>query len=138
MKRTNLNQSYANHERNKYPGKNPPHSGGPEYSKKLLDSNFNRRKLRVEEIEVFADKNYMYCRGKLRSRISRVLMEIVVAIEWFDKYQQLLQTNWKRLDMRPDGISAPSTSGEGEPFIVKCPLDRRVRSVRAYAFSNSH
>ena len=92
----------------------------------------------VEGIEVYTDKNFMYCKGNLRGRMPESPAGIVVAIEWFDQDQKALKTEWKRVDVHPDCKSMPSSSDGTKPFIIKSPLDRRAKSVKAYAFSSPH
>jgi hypothetical protein len=108
----------------------------PQCAQKKSDQTFIRSKLYVEGMEVYADNNYMYCKGNLCGRMPETFANIVVAIEWFDQNQKALETDWKRVDAHPGCKSVPSSSEEKKPFIIKRPLDRRVKSVKAYAFSS--
>ncbi len=92
----------------------------------------------VEDIEVSADKKYMYCKGCVRSHRSRARSNVVVAVEWLDEDQKALNTDWKRIEMHLDGKTVPLLPNTLRPFIVKAPLDRRVKWVKAYAFSGNH
>jgi hypothetical protein len=93
--------------------------------------------LRIEDIQVCSDRQYMYCKGLVCSRGSRDGANFVVAVEWLDENQQALNTDWKRIEMQPDGERAPLFPNTMRPFSVKAPLDRRVKSVKAYAFSGN-
>jgi hypothetical protein len=92
----------------------------------------------VEDIEVYADKKYMYCKGIVRSHGSQARSNLVVAVEWLDENQKALNTDWKRIDMQTEGKSVPLFPNTMRPFIVKAPLDRRVKWVKAYAFSGNY
>ena len=92
----------------------------------------------IEDIEVYADRNHMYCKGNVRSLGSRSRSNLVVAVEWLDENQQALNTDWKRIEMQLDGGKVPLIPNTRRPFIVKAPLDRRVKWVNAYAFSNNN
>lgn len=92
----------------------------------------------VEDIEVYADKKYMYCKGTVRSQGSRVRSNLVVAVEWLDENQKALNTDWKPIEMDLDGKKVPLFPNTMRPFIVKAPLDRRVKWVKAYAFSGNN
>jgi hypothetical protein len=93
--------------------------------------------LRIEDIQVCADRQYMYCKGIVRSRGSRDGSKLVVAVEWLDENQQALNTDWKCIEMKLDGERSPLFPNAMRPFMVKAPLDRRVKSVKAYAFSGN-
>lgn len=92
----------------------------------------------VEDIEVYADQKYMYCKGIVRSHGSRTRSNLVVAVEWLDENQQALNTDWKRIEMQLDGQKVPLFPNTLRPFIIKAPLDRRVKWVKAYAFSGNN
>ncbi|CAB1057008.1 hypothetical protein D1BOALGB6SA_1747 [Olavius sp. associated proteobacterium Delta 1] len=96
-----------------------------------------RPKLWVEDIKVSADKNYMYCKGCVRSQGSRSKSNVVVAVEWLDEDQKAVNTDWKRIEMHLDGKTVPLLPNTLRPFMVKAPLDRRVKWVKAYAFSGN-
>jgi hypothetical protein len=89
----------------------------------------------VEDIEVYADRKYMYCKGIVRSQGCRARSNLVVAVEWLDENLQALNTDWKRVEIQLDGKAVPLFPNTGRPFVVKAPLDRRVKWVKAYAFS---
>lgn len=97
-----------------------------------------RPRIRVEDIKVSADRDYMYCKGCLRSQGFRSRSNVVVAVEWLGEDHQALNTDWKRIEMRHDGQPAPLLPNTMCPFTVKAPLDRRVKWVKAYAFSGNH
>jgi hypothetical protein len=97
-----------------------------------------RPKLWVEDIKVSADKKYMYCRGCVRSQGTRSKSSVVVAVEWLDEDQKALNTDWKRIELHLDGHSVPLLPNTMRPFMVKATLDRRVKSVKAYAFSGNN
>ena len=97
-----------------------------------------RPELWVENIEVSADRKYMYCKGCVRSQGSRSKSNVVVAVEWLDEDQRALNTDWKRIEMHLDGKTAPRLPNALRSFIVKAPLDRRVKWVKTYAFSGNH
>jgi hypothetical protein len=80
----------------------------------------------------------MYCKGNVRSLGARTRSNLVVAVEWLDENQQALNTDWKRIEMQPDGKQVPLIPNTRRPFIVKAPLDRRVKWVNAYAFSSNN
>lgn len=84
-----------------------------------------------------ADRKYMYCKGIVRSQGSRTRSNLVVAVEWLDENQQALNRDWKRIEMQLGGQRAPLFPDTMKPFRVKVPLDRRVKSVKAYAFSGN-
>jgi len=92
----------------------------------------------IEDIEVYADRKHMYCKGNVRSLGSRSRSTLVVAVEWLDENQQALNTDWKRIEMQLDGRKVPLIPDTRRPFIVKAPLDRRVKGVNAYAFSGNN
>jgi hypothetical protein len=96
-----------------------------------------RPELRVEDIKVSADKKYMYCKGCVRSQGSRSKSNVVVAVEWLDEDQKAVNTDWKRIEIHIDGKTVPLLPNTLRPFMVKAPLDRRVKSVKAYAFSGN-
>ena len=92
--------------------------------------------LRVEDIKVSADKNFMYCKGCVRSRGARPGSQVVVAVEWLDGDRNALNTDWKRIGMQINGESVPQLPNTLQPFTVRAPLDRRVKWVQAYAFAD--
>ena len=94
--------------------------------------------LSIEDIEVYADRKHMYCKGNVRSLGSRTRSNLVVAVEWLDENQQALNTDWKRIEMLLDDKKVPLIPNTRRPFIVKAPLDRRVKWVNAYAFSSNN
>ena len=94
-------------------------------------------KLLVEDIKVTADRKYMYCKGCVRSQGSRSKSNVVVAVEWLDEDQKAVNTDWKRIEIHLDGKTVPLLPNTLRPFMVKAPLDRRVKSVKAYAFSGN-
>ena len=96
-----------------------------------------RPELRVEDIKVSADRKYMYCKGCVRSQGSSSKSNVVVAVEWLDEDQKAVNTDWKRIEMQLDGKTMPLLPNNLRPFIVKAPLDRRVKWVKAYAFSGN-
>ena len=91
--------------------------------------------LRVEGIEVTADKTYMYCKGCVRSRCNRSGSRVVVAVEWLDADRNALNTDWKRIGTKVECQSEDQLTNMLQPFTVRAPLDRRVKWVQAYAFS---
>ena len=97
-----------------------------------------RPKLWVEDIKVSADKKHMYCRGCVRSQGIRSKSSVVVAVEWLDEDQKALNTDWKRIELHLDGQTVPLLPNTMRPFMVKATLDRRVKSVKAYAFSGNN
>jgi hypothetical protein len=97
-----------------------------------------RCELCVEDISVYADEKYMYCKGIVRSHGTRPKSNLVVAVEWLDENQSALNTDWKRIEMHLDGERVPLLPNTVRPFIVKAALDRRVKWVKAYAFSSKH
>jgi hypothetical protein len=90
--------------------------------------------VRVANIEVTADRKYMYCKGCLLSQGSGSKSNVIVAVEWLDKDQQALNTDWKRIAVDLEGNAVPLLPDRMRPFVVKAPLDRRVKWVKAYAF----
>jgi len=94
--------------------------------------------LSIEDIEVYADRKHMYCKGNVRSLGPRTRSNFVVAVEWLDENQQALNTDWKRIEMLLDDKKVPLIPNTRRPFIVKAPLDRRVKWVNAYAFSSNN
>lgn len=96
-----------------------------------------RPKLWVEEIEVTADKKHMYCKGCVRSQGIRYRSNVVVAVEWLDEDHKALNTDWKRIEMNIDAKSIPLLPNTMQPFMVQATLDRRVKWVKAYAFSGN-
>lgn len=102
---------------------------------KKLDGKILPAELCVEDIEVYADQKYMYCKGIVRSHGSRTRSNLVVAVEWLDENHQTLNTDWKRIEMQLDGKLVPLFPNAVRPFIVKAPLNRRVKWVKAYVFS---
>lgn len=99
------------------------------------DKGNSQAELRVEDIEVSADRKYMYCKGRVRGQGSKVRSKVVVAVEWLDEDQKALNTDWKRIEMNLDGKTVSLLPFTLTPFIVKAPLDRRVKGVNAYAFT---
>jgi len=97
-----------------------------------------RPKLRVEDIKVTADERYMYCKGSVRSQQTGSRSNVVVAVEWLDEDHQALNTDWKRIEINLAGKAVPSLPNTMQPFIVQARLDRRVKWVKAYAFSANH
>lgn len=92
----------------------------------------------LEDIKVYADRKYMYCKGFVRSHGSRARSNLVVAVEWLDENQQALNTDWQRVETQLDSERATLFPNTISPFMVKAPLDRRVKSVKAYAFSGNN
>ena len=92
----------------------------------------------IEDIEVYADQKHMYCKGNVRSFKTGARSNLVIAVEWLDEHRRALNTDWKRIEMQPDDGNAPLIPNPRRPFIVKAPLDRRVKSVNAYAFSGNN
>ena len=97
-----------------------------------------RPKLRVEGIKVTADEKFMYCKGCVRSRGTGHQSSVVVAVEWLDEDHQALNTDWRRIEMNLAGDTAPCLPDSVQPFMVQAALDRRVKWVKAYAFSGNH
>ena len=97
-----------------------------------------RPKLSVEEIEVSADQKFMYCKGCLRSQGVRSRTNVVVAVEWLDENRKALNTDWKRIEMHLNGKAVPLLPNTLRSFVVKAPLDRRVKWAKAYAFSGNN
>jgi len=97
-----------------------------------------RPELSVEEIKVTVDKKFMYCKGCVRSQGLRSKSNVVVAVEWLDEDHKALNTEWKRIKMNFDGKTVPLLPNTKRPFIVQATLDRRVKWVKAYAFSGRH
>jgi len=96
-----------------------------------------RPKLCVEDIKVSADNKFMYCKGCIRSQGSGSRSNVVVAVEWLDEDKNAVNTDWKRIEMQPESKTGPLLPNILQPFIVKAPLDRRVKWVKAYAFSGT-
>ena len=92
----------------------------------------------VEDISVYADEKFMYCQGIVRSHGTQPRSNLVVAVEWLDENQSALNTDWKPIEMQLDGEGVPLLPNTVRPFIVKADLDRRVKWVKAYAFSSKH
>jgi hypothetical protein len=92
----------------------------------------------VEDIQVYADRKYMYCKGIVRSHGSRARSNLVVAVEWLDENQKALNTDWERIETHLEGKRSPLFPNTIRPFMIKAPLDRRVKWVKAYAFSSTH
>jgi hypothetical protein len=93
--------------------------------------------LKVEDIKVSSDRKYMYCQGCVRSQGSQFRSNVVVAVEWLDEDRKALNTDWKRVELDGNGETAALLPDAGRPFMVKARLDRRVKSVKAYAFTGS-
>jgi hypothetical protein len=94
-----------------------------------------RKELRIEDIKVIADRKYMYCKGCVRSQATRYKSNVVVAVEWLDEDHKALKTDWKRLETNLDTKPVPLLPDTTQPFLVQATLDRRVKWVKAYAFS---
>ena len=94
-------------------------------------------KLKVEDIKVSSDRTYMYCQGCVRSQGPRSKSNVVVAVEWLDENRKALNTDWKRVELNSDGETAPLLPDSRRPFTVKASLDRRVKWVKAYAFTGN-
>lgn len=94
-------------------------------------------KLKVEDIKVSSDRKYMYCQGYVRSNGPRSKSKVVVAVEWLDENRKALNTDWKRVELNSDGETAPLLPDSRRPFTVKASLDRRVKWVKAYAFTGN-
>ena len=107
----------------------------PSAMQKRRDRGKIQPKLCVEDIEVSSDKKFMYCNGQVRSQGTRSRANVVVAIEWLNEDRQALNTDWKRIEIELDKKAAPRLADTMRPFMVKAPLDRRVKWVKAYAFS---
>ncbi len=97
-----------------------------------------RPKLWVEDIKVTADEKNMYCKGCVRSRGAESRSNVVVAVEWLDEDHKALNTDWKRIEINLEGKAVPFLPNTMQPFIVQATLDRRVKWVKAYAFSGKH
>ena len=93
--------------------------------------------LKVEDVKVSTDTQYMYCQGSVRSPEIRSKSNVVVAVEWLDKDRKTINTDWKRVEMHLNGETVAMRQSSGCPFMVKAALDRRVKWVKAYAFSGS-
>ena len=103
-----------------------------------IPENSNRPpELKVEDVKVSSDRQYMYCEGSVRSSEIRTKSNVVVAVEWLDKDRKALNTDWKRVEMHLNGETVAMPHKSGCPFMVKAALDRRVKWVKAYAFSGS-
>jgi hypothetical protein len=60
-------------------------------------------------------------------------------VEWLDEDRKALNTDWKKIEMNLDNKAVASLPPNAlRPFIFKVPLDRRVKWVKAYAFSGSN
>ena len=110
---------------------------GPATRRPPLGENDTSPALQVEDIKVSSDKKYMYCQGCVRSQGGRSKPNVVVAVEWLDEDRKALNTDWKRVDLNSDGETAHLRLDARHPFMVKARLDRRVKWVKAYAFSGS-
>ena len=152
MKLNALNRSFSNIVQNQKAGR---HWGAGDHqwlNQNILDrrqvqftADQNRRgqgnarpELCVEDIEVSADGKYMYCKGCVRSQGVRSKSNVVVAVEWLDKDHQALNTDWKQIEMHLNGKIEPLLPNTMRSFIVKAPLDQRVKWVKAYAFSGNN
>ena len=96
-----------------------------------------RPEIKVEDIKVSSDRKYMYCQGCVRGQGSRFRLNVVVAVEWLDEDRKALNTDWKRVELDGNGETAALLPDAGRPFMVKAKLDRRVKWVKAYAFSGN-
>ena len=96
-----------------------------------------RPELWVEDIKVSVDKKYLYCKGCVRSQRTRCKSNVVIAVEWLDEDHKALNTDWKRIEMNIDAKSVPLLPNTMQPFMVQATLDRRVKWVKAYAFSGN-
>ena len=97
-----------------------------------------RSKLWVEDIKVTADGKNMYCEGCVRSQGTGPRSNVVVAVEWLDEDHKALNTDWKRIEIDLAGKAVPFLPNTMQPFMVQAALDRRVKWVKAYAFSGKH
>jgi len=97
-----------------------------------------RSKLWVEDIKVTADEKNMYCQGCVRSQGTGPRSNVVVAVEWLDEDHKALNTDWKRIEIDLAGEALPFLPNAMQPFMVQATLDRRVKWVKAYAFSGKH
>ena len=97
-----------------------------------------RPELRVEDIKVTADEKYMYCKGCVRSQGTGYRSDVVVAVEWLDEDRQALNTDWKRIEINLGDNAVPCLPNALQPFSVQAALDRRVKWVKAYAFSGRY
>ena len=97
-----------------------------------------RPKLRVEDIKVTADETHMYCKGYVRGQGTGYRSKVVVAVEWLDEDRQALNTDWKRIDINLKDKEVPLSPNAMQPFMVRAALDRRVKWVKAYAFSGGN
>jgi hypothetical protein len=97
-----------------------------------------RSKLWVEDIKVTADEKNMYCEGCVRSQGTGPRSNVVVAVEWLDEDHKALNTDWKRIEIDLAGRAVPCLPNTMQPFMVQAALDRRVKWVKAYAFSGKH
>ena len=113
-------------------------SNKPEKQLENPGASDGRSRLRVEDINVTADGKYMYCKGCVRSEGAGYRSNVVVAVEWLDEDRQALNTDWKRIDMSLTGNAVTSMANTVQPFMVQAALDRRVKWVKAYAFSGRH
>jgi hypothetical protein len=59
-------------------------------------------------------------------------------VEWLDEDRRALNTDWKRIEMQLDSKAVSRLPSALRPFMVKAPLDRRVKWVKAYAFSGNN
>jgi len=101
-------------------------------------SNEARPILRVEDIKVTADDKHMYCKGCVRSQGIGDRSNVVVAVEWLDADHKALNTDWKRIEINLAGKAVSNLPNSMQPFMVQATLDRRVKWVKAYAFSGNH
>jgi hypothetical protein len=95
-------------------------------------------KLWVEDIKVTADEKNMYCKGCVRSQGTGPRSNVVVAVEWLDEDHKALNTDWKRIEIDLAGKKVSFLPTTMQPFMVQATLDRRVKWVKAYAFSGKH
>lgn len=88
-----------------------------------------KKAIKFEEVEVYSDDHMMYCSGKVRNHGDQSYDYIKVKVEWIDKNDKVLDTEW---------IYAVASEGlapkQAKSFKLRAPKDSRMASAKFYTF----
>lgn len=95
--------------------------------KRNTEAQEKTRYIRFEEIKIFTEYDYMYCEGKVRNTGNKTFDFVKVKVEWLDKNDNVLDTDWTYA-VSSEGLGP----NEAKSFKVMTKSDRRMKSGRYY------
>lgn len=86
-----------------------------------------RDNISFEKIKIYSDNGFMYCEGKIRNNGSDSYDFVKVKVEWLDKTEKILDTDFTY------AVSGESLNpGEAKSFRIMTAEDNSMKSARYY------